>query len=132
MVVRIMLSFFWGFERGLSGDGLFGTFRNTFGVACAALSFGRLQLGSLPGVKRALGFPRGLIDLVLLQKLLRRLVVGLGTAVAAFAFDLAVCFRLVFHATLLGLVRSSNVTAEVRLSNFTRTKRFIDLDAREA
>jgi hypothetical protein len=54
--------------------GLFEILRNTFGVAGAALSLGRLQLGSLPGIERTLGPAGGLIDLALLQKLFRRLV----------------------------------------------------------
>jgi len=74
----------------------------TLRVAGAALSFGRLQLGSLLGVERTLGLLRGLIDLALLQKLFSRLILGLGAAVAAFAFDLAVFFALSFMQRSLG------------------------------
>src|SRR5918994_7262216 len=75
------------------------------GIARAALGFRRLQLGSFLGIERALCLARGLVDLALLQELGGRLVVGLGAAVAALAFDVAVLLRLVAHDNAPWLVQ---------------------------
>src|SRR5205085_12200354 len=75
------------------------------GVARATLGLGRLELRGFLGIERALGLPRRLVDLALLQELRGGLVIGAGAAVAALAFDMAVLLRLVFHATLPWLVQ---------------------------
>src|SRR5215210_4815985 len=67
------------------------------GIARAALGLRRLQLGGFLGVERASCLARGFVDLALLQELGGCLVVGLGAAVAALAFDVAVLLRLVVH-----------------------------------
>ena len=85
------------------------------GIAGAALGFRRLQLGAFLGIERTLGLLRGLVDLALLQELGGGLVVGLGAAVAALAFDVAVLLRLVVYATLLGLCSPGNVCGWARL-----------------
>src|ERR671912_341188 len=67
------------------------------GIARAALGFRRLQLGGFLGIEGPPRLLRSLVDLALLQELGGRLVVGLGAAVAALAFDVAVLLRLVAH-----------------------------------
>src|SRR5215218_1525546 len=67
------------------------------GVAGAALGLRCLQLGGFLGIERASCLACGLVDLALLHELGSGLVVGLGAAVAALAFDVAVLLRLVVH-----------------------------------
>src|SRR4029453_7346652 len=76
------------------------------GIARAALGFRRLQLGSFLGIERASCLPRRLVDLALLHELGGGLVIGLGAAITALAFDVAVLLRLVIHDNAPWLVQA--------------------------
>src|SRR5215212_7097540 len=86
------------------------------GVAGAALGLRCLQLGGFLGIERASCLACGLVDLALLHELGSGLVVGLGAAVAALAFDVAVLLRLVVHGNApFGLFSRGNVRRRARL-----------------
>src|ERR1044072_1083484 len=76
------------------------------GIAGAALGLGRLLFGAFLGIHRASCLTRRLVDLALLQELGGGLIVGLGAAVAALAFDGAVLLRLVVHDNAPWLVQA--------------------------
>src|SRR5476649_366971 len=67
-------------------------------IAGFALFLGLLQLRGLGGVHRLHGILRRLVDLAVLDELRGAVVVVLGAAVAAFAFDAALIVR---HGELL-------------------------------